>query len=1741
MNIFDFREELIGNYRAFSRSFTKILSEDIRDEVAKQCDDMKRYWPEPILQINPSYQTRKTIDAYVKSGFLHPACAEIFRVGGKPITLFAHQEQAIDLAMRGKSYVVTTGTGSGKSLSFFIPIVNRILKEKAENPTGKARTRAIILYPMNALANSQKEEIEKFLKGYQGAIPLTVARYTSQEKAEDRQRIQENPPDILLTNYMMLELVLMRRSDRQIVQNCEGLEFLVLDELHTYRGRQGADVAMLVRRLRTQLKANDLICIGTSATMSSIGSRAEQNEVVAQFASKMFGTKIGANEIIGETLARVTNFHLSMEQVAPRLHSAVQALATKFSPLQSYEVFKDHPLAVWLELTLSITDQRTRAVPLSMREIVKRLAIDAGVDELTAWMALKNFLSQFGGEDSIRTPEGKNPLPFKLHQFISGPGKVYVTLEAVGKRTVTLDGQKYNYDPDNPTHRYPLFEAYFCRDCGQEYIPVWIGRNADGVTNVSPRDMDETSSEESSFGYLVPATATQGWQGEGQSDIPEEWTDSKNPSKIKSAYRKKLPAAICLLPTGVVDPSGTDFWLITGKFRFCVNCLNTYTAQGREKNRLIGLSGEGRSSATTIMTMQILRQLFAQNGKEQEDLSKVLGFVDNRQDVALQAGHFNDFINQLILRSALVYMLRVSKAPLTLSQIVDGILKLFHFDDPFNSEAKQEYLNDCMTQGYAFTNAQKALRFLLSYRLLRDLQDRGFYTCPSLERLGLMSIGYADLERLVSDDSVFENDGILKRLPRDSRLELFTVFLNEVRRRLCIDSVYFSAQEQSRMAELDHGTLTARWSLSEELRIPFTGAAFVLDAGSSKAWPYGSAKRFTRQSPLMRVLSRLAFWKDIRATLPEPVTTDRDAMHALVCRMTEYLTRFGILRRTSNKYGDYYQIDQNALVWSVPAEQGEVSNEFFRKLYLSVADVLEKDGSTLFSFEAEEHTAQVSSEEREELEMRFRASPKDREKWKERHSEQSFKRLPLLFCSPTMELGIDIAALNYVYMRNVPPTAANYVQRAGRAGRSGQQALSVSYCTSRSPHDQWFFNHPEDMVQGVVKEPTIDLSNEALIKNHLHSIWMSAACADLPGTVAQVLDLEQSPEFPVREEVLACLQGEEITQRAISFGKEVLAQVSSELRDQTSWFVPGYVERIMKESLRDFCAGFDGWRSLYNATLKQIEEANRIIIKPGASTKEQQIANQRHQDARRQKQKLEQTRISSINNDFYVYRYLASQGFLPGYNFPAMPLMAWIPAPSGRSDEDTVLSRARFLGLSEFGPRNLIYHRGRIYRIERLKIDASAGTAAGSALPTKTVMVCPRCGYAHDIAGDTIFNVCEHCGAPLSQDNVIQGLFKVSMVETREIEHITLADETRRSQGFEMATYFRFAKSPAGKLLTETIEVKLGEKKIASLTYAPAADVWRVNLGWKYRKNQKTSGFVINPMTGYWRNEGPDSEEEPQTEEDKLQDKQPAQTIVPFVSDTRNILIIEPNLEGTAEQALVTMATLQAAIKRAIEQVYQIESDEVFVEPVPNSKNRSMLLIYESGEGGAGVLRNIVKNPLAIREIAETALRLMHYEKDEGQSWDPDNMDQFDRKASCVAGCYACLLTYYNQPEHELIDRRDANALKFLVSLTQSEPTEEPEKEQEQPLAALSTPLERFRAMAHTLGFKLPDKCPKTFRSLNLEFEAAYSAERVVVSFTPVTKQTVEDLEEFGWSVLDMSNEKQWEGELASHPELRDN
>lgn len=422
LDIFNLRDEVIGDYREYIESFLKIRDERVQAFVHEGLEQGE-LWPDPLVQLNPSYQQGVNIPNLVNQGILHPNCDRYFPDYVSKYTFRLHQEQAFRIAHRQEPYVLTTGTGSGKSMTYVVPIFDDLLR----NPSLQG-VRAILVYPMNALINSQKEEFDKFLSQVPGSH-IRVEQYTGQESLAKKVEIQNNPPQIILTNYMMLELMLSRNQEEKLVASPD-LKFLVLDELHTYRGRQGADVAILIRKLR-QRCGQHLLCIGTSATMSTEGTRANRKQTVASVASKLFGVEVMADNVIDETLER------SIQRSEPTTTELQLAIAAGLPPedKQTPEAFQMHSLAVWMEMTFGLQEeegQLIRRTPISLVAGAAQLAAQTQTEPERCLEILRQMFL-WGSKTK--------GLAFRLHQFISQGGSVYATAEKRENRFLTLEGQ----------------------------------------------------------------------------------------------------------------------------------------------------------------------------------------------------------------------------------------------------------------------------------------------------------------------------------------------------------------------------------------------------------------------------------------------------------------------------------------------------------------------------------------------------------------------------------------------------------------------------------------------------------------------------------------------------------------------------------------------------------------------------------------------------------------------------------------------------------------------------------------------------------------------------------------------------------------------------------------------------------------------------------------------------------------------------------------------------------------------------------------------------------------------------------------------------------------------------------------------------------------------------------------------------------------------------------------------------
>ena len=1616
MDVFQLRELLVSDYADYVRSFVRIRNARLGEFVTR-CMDEEALWPQPLVQLNPSFAVGGTVNDLVNDEALHRECGKIFRIkseedtSGIEMRLYQHQVEAIRAAVNRDNYVLTTGTGSGKSLAYIIPIVDHVLR----HGSGQG-IQAIIVYPMNALCNSQFGELEKFLKlGYgENEQPVTFARYTGQDSHEDRARIIQNPPDILLTNYVMLELLLTRPHDRQIINRARDLKFLVLDELHTYRGRQGADVALLVRRVREACEARDMLCVGTSATMATEGTFQQQQAKVAEVATTLFGDDVHPDQIIGETLTRTTN---DVDFTEQSTREQVRQNATG-NPPADYDEFVSSPLASWLEETFGLhrateEDRLVRAHPQPVTgetSATTRLAELTGLDAEQCETAIRRWLLA-SYECTSHPITNQKPFAFRLHQFISRGDVVYATLEDDPERQFSLVGQQFAPGSDRTKRWFPVS---FCRTCGAESYTVWKSSVEDGPLHFRPRDLfnrfDSDDDGEAGFLYRDPERPWPDDLDEVAERLPEDWTTEANGRvKIKSNRRDDVPVPFEVAPDGQSGSPGTTFWFTPVPFRFCQCCGVEHRARKGDSDfgRQATLGSGGRSTATTILGLSSVR--FLQKEQTLQDFArKLLSFTDNRQDASLQAGHFNDFVEVGLLRAGLFKALDASGdqgiSHDELAQKVFGGLSLDF----------EQYAREPGAQFAQRQNTDRAMRLMLGYRLYRDLKRGWRITSPNLEQCGLLRIEYQSLDELCAADDYWQqaHPALVQASPA-TRERIATVLLDFMRRDLAIDVDYLTEETQERLKIQSSQYLRDPWAIDENERTELSTVLF----------PRGRRPHDRRYYSFVSGRSGFGQFLGRSGVLPEFAANGEplklDDKQAIIGDLLQILTSAQFVSRviepTDADDVPGYQLTSSVMLWKagdgtaaahdeirVPQapEEGFRPNEFFVRFYREVA--IEYQG-----IHSREHTAQVPYEEREQREASFGDAT-----------------LPVLFCSPTMELGVDIRQLNVVNMRNVPPTPANYAQRSGRAGRSGQPALVFTYCTTGNSHDQYFFRRPHQMVSGSVTPPRLDLANEELVRAHVNSIWLAETGCHLGQSLPEILDVEgESPTLRILPSIHDDLTRESAIRTARTKASAVIKTLTNPLEEST-WYTERWLDDVLNQTLLAFEQACERWRSLFQAAKDQFRKQNSII-EDVSKQSEWNRAKQLRREAEAQIGLLTDTR-RVMQSDFYSYRYFASEGFLPGYNFPRLPLSAFIPARRSRRDREEFLARPRFIAITEFGPQSIVYHEGSRYVVNRVILPVPEGDET----LTQSIKLCRDCGYVHPLVADQAGpDCCHHCKSPALW--LHNSLLRMQNVSTRRRDRISSDEEERQRQGYEILTGVRFHED-GGISTAWNGEVSVGDRVLLRLTYGSATNVWRINLGWSRRANREQVGFLLDVEKGNWeRNEQLPADGGP---DDPL--GHTVQRVIPFVEDRCNSLIIET----TDELDVSESASLQSALKQAIQIKYQLEDRELAAEPLPSIDDRRQILLFESAEGGAGVLQRIMTDPDSIKEVARLALEICHFDAGSGEDMQhPDGATE-----DCVAACYDCLMSYTNQRDHSLLDRHNIRDLLLDLSQATVQATEAP-------------------------------------------------------------------------------------------------
>jgi hypothetical protein len=492
----------------------------------------------PFLESLPDFEKEGSLLELLESGLLAPAWRRMEQHGAEHLLLrrlHRHQAHALALAREGKNYLVATGTGSGKTESFLYPLVDHLLQDADLSTPG---VRAILIYPMNALANDQLYyRIAPLLLRHLGDPGITFGRYTGQVKSNSkrpeeerallenrqlmsalgmhgahglpeswrltRQEMLDRPPHILVTNYAMLEHLLLLPRNRPLFDGAR-LRFIVLDEIHTYAGAQAIEVAFLLRKLkhRLALQPGQVQCVGTSASLDE-----ERKSALVEFAGALFG------EFFGDLVTGTRRLHPALQEppLIPPQPPAFWSRAQK--TLSSLAELSDqHHVSHW-NLACARDGLDLLQVPASTSvlgpELVQTLRACADVQMVAKTLehGLQAFEHVAAGTfpntdhtarlDGLRgivalgvfarpAPDESPVLPARYHIAARGVEGAVLRLDSEapeGWRDLRLVAS-YR-DPEN----VPYFRLLVCRNCGEPYLEAWQSASG-GALHDHPKGKD---------------------------------------------------------------------------------------------------------------------------------------------------------------------------------------------------------------------------------------------------------------------------------------------------------------------------------------------------------------------------------------------------------------------------------------------------------------------------------------------------------------------------------------------------------------------------------------------------------------------------------------------------------------------------------------------------------------------------------------------------------------------------------------------------------------------------------------------------------------------------------------------------------------------------------------------------------------------------------------------------------------------------------------------------------------------------------------------------------------------------------------------------------------------------------------------------------------------------------------------------------------------------------------------------
>jgi hypothetical protein len=736
---------LVAEYRRFLLSTYRLADPRLREQFESHINQADVLVKGPYVTLANDFAREHTLKQLHDLGVGHKDLQRLKWSFGEN-KLFLHQEQSLRrVEQLGRNVVVKTGTGSGKTEAFLLAVMSGVLKMRAEGIRG---TKAILLYPMNALANDQLGRLRTLIRDT--GVGVTFAMYTGESESVAatlgepvegnefirRTDIREHQPDILLMNYKELEFMLVRKEDRTLFS--PSLRFLMLDEIHSYRGALAMEIACLIRRLKARAGAGEgkLRCIGTSATVTK---EAGGDDALAQFASDLYGEPFSREDVIGETLVvkpppsrtyQPPFVKLAAEEIQNFDHEDDAKLADLVTRItgQSLRPTGSMPQKIRAALEgnelVALLERECRE-PRSLAELVQAVKTSFEAARALTDQELRTLVEAYLLVGSVGTEEDPPCLRPKLHTFFQGVYDVGLCMNPAC-RMLVRDGSE-----TCPKCGSAVRPAALCRTCGQDFVKVRFDDS--DPTKTYPND--EFISDEDT-GFITPCVHVE-QAGDDDDGEDEEDGENKKPRKRQAHTKSRqrlLPAYVCHqtgrvfrdTPEGAAAATSTRQWVMRGRGNTCPVCNSTYP-----KGDILTLLRSGAASSNSVLATHHLDKLPA---KER----KLLIFADNRQEAAHQAGYMGDRHRQFALRHAIEQVVQAAGASgLALNVIAHKLLEKFQD----MGHVRRKLTSDEQRWWHRALEFEAANEFCLAtHRRI------------SLENLALVEVQYEFLDQLAQDN-----------------------------------------------------------------------------------------------------------------------------------------------------------------------------------------------------------------------------------------------------------------------------------------------------------------------------------------------------------------------------------------------------------------------------------------------------------------------------------------------------------------------------------------------------------------------------------------------------------------------------------------------------------------------------------------------------------------------------------------------------------------------------------------------------------------------------------------------------------------------------------------------------------------------------------------------------------------------------------------------------------------------------